>query len=143
MTTRTRNQARVAIAGMVCTEFGSTWRRHSNTILCYTAAFWFEHRLWGDAVLGYHLIEHRCCTPRRHFWWRSCCVAWPSRARFLAAAIFALHPVHVESVAWITEQKNTLSAVFYLGRALSYIGSTNALAVGCTLAPSGCSCWAC
>jgi Flp pilus assembly protein TadD len=40
---------------------------------------------------------------------------------WLAGAIFALHPVHVESVAWISELKNTLSAVCYLGSAISWL----------------------
>ena len=39
----------------------------------------------------------------------------------MVAAVFALHPVHVESVAWMTELKNTLSGVFYLAAALCWI----------------------
>ena len=41
---------------------------------------------------------------------------------WLAGLVFALHPVSVEAVAWISEQKSTLSAVFYLASALVYLG---------------------
>ena len=79
------------------------------------SAFWLEHRLWGEAPLGYHLINvllHATAAClfalvlRRLTGERT----WP----WLAALLFALHPVGVESVAWISEQKNTLSTVFYL-----------------------------
>ncbi len=84
------------------------------------SAFWIEHKLWGDATLGYHLLNIFLHTTA------ALMVALVLRrlkipGAYLAAAIFALHPIQVESVAWITEQKNTLSAVFYLGALLAYL----------------------
>jgi protein O-mannosyl-transferase len=83
------------------------------------SVFWVEHRLWGDATLGYHLVNlvlHCCGALMVAAILRQLAIpgAW------LAAAIFALHPVQVESVAWITELKNTLSGVLYLGAAMLY-----------------------
>jgi tetratricopeptide (TPR) repeat protein len=85
------------------------------------SAFWAEHRLWGDAVLGYHLANAALHAASA---WLLVLIlrrlSFP--APLLAGLVFALHPVCVESVAWISEQKNTLSAVFYLGSALLYLG---------------------
>jgi tetratricopeptide (TPR) repeat protein len=85
------------------------------------SAFWLEHRLWGDSVTGYHLANIALHASAA---WLVFLIlgrlSFPAPA--LAAFIFALHPVCVESVAWISEQKNTLSAVFYLGSALLYLG---------------------
>ncbi len=84
------------------------------------SAFWIEHRLWGESALGYHLANaafHAAAAWLLVLALRR--LAFP--APVLAGLLFALHPVCVESVAWISEQKNTLSAVFYLGAALAYL----------------------
>ncbi|HKQ49415.1 MAG TPA: tetratricopeptide repeat protein [Phycisphaerae bacterium] len=91
-------------------------------------AFWIQHKLWGDRPMGYHLVNlawHAVASilvlviVRRLLWAQG--VGWADPGAVLTAAVFALHPVHVESVAWITEQKNTLSAVFYLSAMLAYL----------------------
>jgi tetratricopeptide (TPR) repeat protein len=82
--------------------------------------FWVQQRLWGDAMLGYHLSNlalHALATLLLLRFLRRLDLpgAW------FAAAVFALHPVQVESVAWISEQKNTLSTVFYFAAALAWL----------------------
>ena len=84
------------------------------------SAFWVEHRLWGNSVLGYHLVNVLLHVTA------ACLVVLIAKrlslpGAWLAAYIFALHPVCVETVAWISEQKTTLSAVFYLAAALTYL----------------------
>jgi tetratricopeptide (TPR) repeat protein len=84
------------------------------------SAFWLEHKLWGNAVLGYHLLNVILHIT-------AACLAIVIARRLLlpgatlAGLVFALHPVSVESVAWISEQKTTLSAVLCLGAALVYL----------------------
>jgi protein O-mannosyl-transferase len=84
------------------------------------SAFWVEHRLWGDAVLGYHLTN-----VAFHSLSALLVVLIVQRLKlagaWVAGLVFALHPVCVESVAWITEQKNTMSGVFYLAATLAYL----------------------
>lgn len=84
------------------------------------SAFWVEHRLWGDHPFGYHLVnvlQHATAACMLALVLRRLAIPGP----WLVAFLFALHPVMVESVAWISEQKNTLSLVFYLGAALVYL----------------------
>jgi len=83
--------------------------------------FWVEHALWGLWPAGYHfdnILLHGI----------NGCLLWlllrelkvfgtgkrAERMAWIAGAAFAVHPVCVESVAWVTERKNTLSGMFYL-----------------------------
>jgi tetratricopeptide (TPR) repeat protein len=82
--------------------------------------FWIEHKLWGADTLGYHflnIILHAISALLLVRVLKQLNVpgAW------LAGALFVFHPVHVETVAWITELKNTMSTVFYLGAASVYL----------------------
>jgi protein O-mannosyl-transferase len=97
-------------------DLGSTQQYYP---LLYSA-FWMEHQLWGDAVLGYHLTNVMLHVTS------ACLLVIIVRllrlpGAWLAGFIFALHPVCVEAVAWISEQKSTLSAMFYLASALCYL----------------------
>jgi tetratricopeptide (TPR) repeat protein len=84
------------------------------------SAFWLEHRLWGDSPLGYHLLNvamHAGVCLLLYVALRRLSVA----GAVFAVFAFALHPVCAESVAWISEQKNTLSGLFYMAAALAYL----------------------
>src|ERR1700677_4221776 len=86
----------------------------------FHTAMWVEYHLWGEGVLGYHLVNIFLHAAS------ACLVVAIMRklslpGAWLAAFVFALHPVCVESVAWISEQKNTLSTVFFLGTVLAWL----------------------
>jgi tetratricopeptide (TPR) repeat protein len=76
-------------------------------------SFWAQHALHGLDPFGYHLVNVLLHAASSLMLWRLlAALRLPGAA--IAAAIFALHPMQVESVAWVTERKNVLSMAFAL-----------------------------
>ncbi len=87
--------------------------------LVYTT-FWLEHKLWGFDPTVYHIVNVLLHLGNTLLVWhlmRRLLVpgAW------VVAAVFAVHPLHVESVAWVIERKDVLSGLFYLASVLVWM----------------------
>lgn len=100
------------------TEIWTTAR--ANYFPLVLTNFWVQHAIWGLNPLGYHLVTLACHALAAILLWRVLLQLRVPGA-WLGAALWALHPVQVESVAWICELKNTQSAVFFLLAIGSYV----------------------
>jgi protein O-mannosyl-transferase len=101
--------------GRIWTNPHSDWQYYP---LVFTS-FWIEYPLWQLSPLGYHLDNILLHGISAVVLWRLL-KRLDLPAAWLASAIFAVHPVQVESVAWITERKNILCGLFYFAAMLVY-----------------------
>jgi len=98
---------------------------HPVTLVAIAA----QYAAFGATPGGYHMVSlllHLVATMLVYRIVKSLTVAIPAGpaglAPFAAAALFGVHPLHLEPVAWIADQKDLLCTVFYLGAVFTYIG---------------------
>jgi len=100
-------------------EISSIWSQHDYYYPLTSTVWWIALRLWRLNPFPYHLLNVLIHAMNGILLWRllrlmNLPVPW------FAAAVWALHPVNVQSVAWATELKNCLSGAFYLGAMISW-----------------------
>jgi tetratricopeptide (TPR) repeat protein len=97
------------------------WTTAAADICPFTlTTFWLEHLLWGTTPLPYHLVNVALHIAAALMLWRVL-RAMSVPGAWFGAALWALHPVQVESVAWVSEMKNTESALFFLCSIFFYL----------------------
>lgn len=109
------------------TQVGGFWRIWATTDApqyypLTFSTYWLEYRAWGDWPTGYLLTN--VILHIANAWLvvaLSRALGAGERSAWLIAAIFALHPANVASVAWLAERKNVLSGLFALLAALLYL----------------------
>ena len=98
---------------------GGRWREGHYWPLLYTT-FWIEHKLWGFSPAGYHVVNILIHFANTVLLWRLLArLAVPGA--WFAAAVFAAHPLHAESVAWIMARKDMLATLFCLVSLLMWL----------------------
>jgi len=88
------------------------------------SSFWLERRIWGLNPAYSHIVNILLHSLNAVLLWiilKYVGFKWA----WLASLLFALHPVNVQSVAWLTERKNLLSCLFYLSSLLTFLIYTN------------------
>ncbi|MFH0985979.1 MAG: tetratricopeptide repeat protein [Candidatus Omnitrophota bacterium] len=84
------------------------------------SSFWIDYHLWGLRPIGYHIVNVLLHALNALLVWKLL-ERLKIRGAWFASLLFLLHPVMVESVAWITERKNLLSGLFCLSSLLAYL----------------------
>lgn len=111
----------------------SNW--HPLTLISYS----LDYAVWKDAPFGYHLVNNVFHSLNAGLVFMAAFVIVNKRrasvfvstaSAFAAAILFAVHPQHVESVAWIAERKDVLCAFFFLLSVLSYLTYTSGMRKG-------------
>lgn len=83
-------------------------------------SFWLQYRLWGLDPLPYHAVNIGLHGVNAVLLW-TLLRRLQVRAAWVAAALWALHPVNVETVAWVTELKNVQAGLFFLLALLAFL----------------------
>ncbi len=92
---------------------------HPITILSLA----IDHTLFGESAFGFHWMNifFHLVSVALMFWFMYLFTKRNLVISFLVALLFGIHPMHVESVAWISERKDVLYVLFFLGGLIAYL----------------------